>query len=547
VENLEDKSVFRMNLDAGLESLDPAFAASRSPIWMTAQLYNGLLTQDSAFRAVPAIARRWEISPDGRRYTFHLRRDVYFHRHPCFGSDRTRRVVAQDFVYSFTRICDPALAAKGAWVFNGKIEGLSAFQAGEAPSISGLAAPDDSTLVIRLERPFPPFLGLLAMPYGYVVPREAVQFYGDDFARHPVGTGPFTCYRWEEGQHLILHRNPHYFENDAQGRPLPYLDAVSVRFIPSRLTAFVEFRQGNLDFIGDLDASYRDEVLTRGGAIRPAYAERYQFLLAPQLNTEYLGMLMDSTVDFVADHPLRDLRLRRALNYAIDREKLVRYLLNGMGYPAQGGFIPKGLPSHDPAAVPGFRYDPQKARELLAQAGHPHGQGLPQLTLHSTDKYAAISEFIQKSFENIGVDLDIQNLQGGALRGQVYGVKLNFWRASWIADYPDGENYLSLFYAENFSPDGPNTTHFQSAEFDRLYREALTLTDDSLRQARYHAMERLMLAQAPIIPLYYDRSFRMLQPGISGLGSNPMNHLYLKTVRKTPQERRQLSPRPAGR
>ena len=531
VDKNEGRQVFRMNLDAGLETLDPAFAGSRSPIWMTAQLYNGLVVQDSAFQARPGIARAWKISPDGLRYTFLLRDDVYFHRHGCFGPDSTRRVTAQDFVYSFTRVCDPAVAAKGAWIFNGKVQGLETFRRGEAERISGFEAPDDTTLVIRLQRPFPPFLGLLATPYGYVVPREAVQQYGEDFGRNPVGTGPFTCFRWEEGRQLILHQNPHYFETDEQGQPLPYLDAVSVRFIPSRLTAFVEFTQGNLDFIGDLDASYRDEVLTRDGRIKSAYAERYQFLLAPQLNTEYLGMQVDPTLDFVQDHPLRKLALRRALNYAVDRPKLVRYLLNGMGYPAESGFIPKGLPSHDPQAVPGFTYDPARARQLLAEAGYPNGEGLPPLTLYITDKYAAISEFIQKSFENIGVELEIQNLQGGALRGQVYGVKLNFWRASWIADYPDGENYLSLFYSENWAPDGPNTTHYRSAEFDRLYRQALTLTEDSLRQRVYQQMDRLMLEQAPIIPLYYDRSFRMLQPGITGLGSNAMNHLYLKRVR----------------
>lgn len=520
-----------MNLDAGLETLDPAFAGSRSPIWMTAQVYNGLVAQDSTFHPQPMIAKRWKISSDGLEYRFFLRNDVAYHRHPCFGADSTRKVVAADFVYSFTRVCDPAVAAKGAWIFNSKVAGLEAFRNGEVDHIAGFEAPDDTTLIIRLERPFPPFLGLLATPYGYVVPHEAVAFYGEDFGRNPVGTGPFTCFRWEQGQHLILHKNPHYFESDEQGTQLPYLDAVSVRFIPSRLTAFVEFTQGNLDFIGDLDASYRDEVLTRDGQVKPAYANRYQFLFAPQLNTEYLGIQIDTTLDFVADHPLRKVALRRALNYAVDRPKLVRYLLNGMGYPAESGFVPKGLPSHDPEAVPGFTYDPEKARQLLAEAGYPNGEGLPKLTLYSTDKYAAISEFIQKSFENIGVQLDIQNLQGGALRGQVYGVKLNFWRASWIADYPDGENYLSLFYTENQAPDGPNTTHFSSPEFDRLYREALSVPNDSARHLIYQQMDRLMLEQAPIIPLYYDRSFRMLQPGISGLSSNAMNHLFLKRVR----------------
>ena len=289
---------------------------------------------------------------------------------------------------------------------------------------------------------------------------------------------------------------------------------------------------GKIDFIGDLDDSYRDEVLERDGTIKPAYAEKYQFLFSPQLNTEYLGIQIDPDLDITQDHPLMDVKLRKALNYAIDRPKLVRFLLNGMGYPAESGFMPKGLPAFDPAAVQGYTYDPVKARDLLKEAGYPNGEGLEQIVLYSTQKYAAISEFIQKSFEQIGVRTEIQNLDGGTLRSDRDGLRINFWRASWIADYPDGENYLSLYWSGNFSPDGPNTSHFSSKAYDELYEASLKETNDSLRYQLYHEMERLMLAQAPIIPLYYDRSFRMLQANVSGLGSNPMNYLSLMYVKK---------------
>jgi oligopeptide transport system substrate-binding protein len=538
VDNSVDKrQIFRMNLDAGLNTLDPAYARSRSPIWMTAQLFNGLVALDSQLLIRPAIAHSWDISKDGRTYTFHLRSDVRFHRHLVFFevenfTDSTRFVRASDFVYSFSRICDPATASTGKWIFNDKIVGLEAFQAGNADTIAGFCAPNDSTFVVELKAPFPPFLGLLAMPYGYVVPREIVEHYGEDFRSHPVGTGPFRFFRWNEGQSLILHRNPDYFEQGTNGHPLPYLDAVQVKFIPSRLSAFIEFVQGKLDFIGDLDASYKDEVLNLDGSIKPTYAEKYQFVFAPQLNTEYLGMQIDPDLPITQDHPLADLRIRKALNYAIDRPKMVRYLLNGMGYPAESGFVPKGMPGFDPLAVPGFNYDLARARQLLAEAGYPNGEGFPELVLNSTQKYAAISEFIQKSFEQLGVRLNIQNLQGGALRAEVYGSRVNFWRASWIADYPDPENYLALFLTANHAPDGPNTTHFSSSEFDQLYQQSQSITQDSARFLLYQEMDRLMLAQAPIIPLYYDRSFRMLQKGITGLSSNPMNHLFLKEVKK---------------
>ena len=187
----------------------------------------------------------------------------------------------------------------------------------------------------------------------------------------------------------------------------------------------------------------------------------------------------------------------------------------------------------DAEKVAGFSYNPEEAARLLADAGFPNGKGLPPITLYSTQKYAHISEFVQKSLERLGVQLIVQNLEGGSLRTESKNSRINFWRASWIADYPDPENYLALFYSENYAPDGPNVTHFQNSEVDQLYRNALMETNDSIRAGYYHQMERIMLASAPIIPLYYDRSLRILKKEFSGMQSNPMNHLSLKRVRKT--------------
>ena len=533
VESVQNPAVFHMNLSESLDGLDPAFASSRSPLWMTAQIFNGLVELDEALSVKPAIAHSWEISDGGLTYTFHLRPDIYFHKHALFGADSTRRVIASDFVYSFSRICDRALASSGFWIFNGKIEGLDAWRRGEASAITGFQAPDDSTLVIRLLQPFPPFLSLLAMPYGYVLPQEAVDYFGDRFRANPIGTGPFRFFRWKEGQRLILHKNPNYFERE-KGERLPLLDAVSVSFINSRLSAFIEFTQGKLDFIGDLDNSYKDEILSLDGEIKEPYKSQYTFLLAPQLNTEYLAFQVDDKLEITQGHPLSDVQIRKALNYAIDREKLVKYMLNGMGYPAQSGFVPYGMPGFDAEKVPGYHYDPDEAARLLAEAGYPNGAGLPPITLYSTQKYAHISEFVQKSLEQLGVQLIVQNLEGGSLRTESKNSRINFWRASWIADYPDPENYLALFYSENFAPGGPNVSHFSDSRVDQLYRQALAETSDTMRMEYYHEMERTMLDAAPIIPLYYDRSLRILQKGISGMQTNPMNHLSLKRVRKAP-------------
>ncbi len=524
-----------MNIPEGLSTLDPAFARSRAPIWMTAQIFNGLVSLDSALQITPAIAKSWQISADAQTYTFTLRPDVFFHKHPAFGLDSTRRVKAQDVVYSFTRICDPKTASTGKWIFADRIAGLSAYLAGETHTISGFQALDDSTFQLTLSQPFPALLGLLAMPYGYIVPEEVVNALGTDFQSQPIGTGPFQFYRWDEGNLLVLHRNPQYFERDGN-RSLPYLSAVRVQFIPSLLSAFIELQQGNLDFIGDLDGSYKDEILTYTGEVKPPFDTAYQVLLAPQLNTEYLGFQLDDTLMLMTDHPLRDLRVRQAINYAIDRDQLVTYLLNGMGYPATSGFMPKGMPGFAPDRVKGYTYQPQLAESLLAEAGHPGGSGIPPLDLYATAKYQNMMVFVQKSLERIGLQVTIQNMQAGALRKEIYGNRSRFWRASWIADYPEGENYMSLFYSPNAAPKGPNTPHFSDATFDQLYEATLREPSDSLRRVAYQQMDQAVMDQAAIVALYYDRSFRLLQKGWTGLGSNPMNHLFLKRVKWADQQ-----------
>ena len=526
-----EKAVFRMNLDAGLTSLDPAFARNQNNIWMTSQLYNGLVELNDSLGISPGIAKSWNISPDGLNYTFTLRNDVWFHKDDVFGGNRSRKVVASDFVYSFSRVCMPKVASPGLWIFNGKVSGVKEYVEGNASSVDGFKAVDDTTLVIHLEKPFPAFISLLGMAYAYVVPKEAIEHYGENFRSNPVGTGPFIFKSWKEDYSLILHKNPDYFEQGKDGR-LPYLDAVYVRFIDSRLSAFVELKQGKLDFINGVDKSFKDEVLDVEGDIKPDYKDKFDFDISPQLNTEYLGILVDSTSELVNGHPLSDRKVRKALNHAIDREKMVRYLLNNMGFAAKGGFIPNGLPAYDPGVIKGYEYDPEKASQLLTDAGYPGGKGFPKLTLYSTEKYQLIMEFIQKNFEKIGVRTEIENLKGGTLRDNIYNSKINFWRASWIADYPDEENYLSLFYSGNFAPGGPNTTHYANPEFDRLYDQALAEPSDSSRNRLYQQMDSLMMEDAPIIPLYYDKILRIVNKDVSGLSTNAMNQLFLKRVKK---------------
>ncbi len=513
----DQRTVFRYNESKGIATLDPAFARNQTIIWPVNQLYNGLVQMDGELHVTPCIARDWSISPDGKAYTFRLRQDVYFHDDPVFPEGKGRKVNARDFIYSFSRITDPAVASPGAWIFNlVRKEG-------------GFEALNDSTFRIHLEQAFPAMLGILTMPYCHVVPREAVEKYGDDFRSHPVGTGPFRFRYWKEGEKLVFVRNDHYFETDSLGVPLPYLDAVAVSFINDKQSEFLEFMKGNIDFLSGVHAAYKSELLTRSGKLNPKYVGRFRMQVEPYLNTEYLGFLVDR--DLPASMPvLRDRRLRQAINLGFDRQKMITYLRNGLGRPATAGFVPDGIPSFS-EEVRGYDYDPDRARRLLAEAGYPLGQGLPVIPLTTTSDYLDLCEYIQHELSKIGISLAIEVSPGAAFRNAVANGKLPFFRGSWIADYPDAENYLALFYSRNFSPSGPNYTHFASAAYDQLYEQALETADDQARYALYHKMDRMVTEEAVVVPLFYDRVVRFTPVRVTGLGSNPMNMLELKRVK----------------
>lgn len=515
------KTVFKYNEAANITSLDPAFARDQAIIWATNQLFNGLIQLDDRLIIRPCIARSWEISEDGKIYTFHLRRDVSFHPSPAFPGSQGRIVVANDFVYSFNRLIDPKLASPGAWIFdnvknkNGKYE----FQ-----------APNDSTLKIELKQPFPPFLGLLSTQYCSVVPAEVVRFYGPGFRNHPIGTGPFLFKMWKEGVKLVLLKNPNYFEME-KGFRLPYLDAVDITFLPDKQSAFLEFMKGNLDFMSGIDPTYKDEVLTPEGELQNKYHSKISLISQPYLNTEYLGFMLDGANLSGNTQGVINKRIRQAINYAFDRHKMIRYLRNNIGTPGEQGITPKGLPSFD-SSMTFFSYDPEKAAKLLAEAGFPGGKGMPVITLTSTSDYLDICKYIQHQVSKLGINLEIEISPPAAVKEMKAQAKLPFFRASWIADYPDAENYLSLFYSKNFCPRGPNYSHFSNPEFDLLYEKAMLIVNDSIRYSLYQKMEQILMSEAPVVILYYDQVLRFVQKNVTGLGNNPMNLLTLKRVKK---------------
>ena len=508
---------------AGVSSLDPAISSNLEIIWPVNQLFNGLVQMNDSLKVIPSIAKRWWISDDGLSYTFILRNDVYFHDNKCFEKEKGRKVVAKDFVYSFNRLYDPRVSSA--------ITLLTNIDRTEKTNYKGFSATNDTTLVIYLKEPFSAFLSVLTMKYFSVLPYEAIELYGRDFRRNPVGTGPFKFKLWEEGMKLVLLKNENYFEYEGANR-LPYLDAVTVSFVKDRETAFMELLNGKYDMLSGADAFNINEVLDKNGLLQASYATKFNLQKQTFLKTDYLGILIDEEMEIVKNSALRQKALRKAINYGFDRVKLVKYFRNNIGYPATAGFIPNGLPSYNDKIVKGYTYNPEKVRQLLIEAGYPDGKGMPEITLHTTENYLEQTEFIQSQLAENNIKINISVDKASVLKQAVSSCEYNFFKKSWVGDYADEENFMGLFYSKNFAPVGFNFTHYKNPEFDILFDKVIKEQNREVKNAMYQKMDQMIIDDAPIIPLYYDQAIRLVNKSIKGLTTNPMNLLNLKTVRK---------------
>jgi ABC-type transport system substrate-binding protein len=522
VDKKTPRQIFHYNEDVSVTTLDPAFVKSQSEIWIVSQIYNGLVDLNAQLQPIPAVASSWEVASDKKSYTFHIRTDVQF----CFvdkqGKLTYRRLNAEDVVYSLSRIADPATASPGAWIFAGKID---------SQLNKVFVAPNDSTFVLHLAKPAASLLGLLSTNFGFIVPKEFAQLEKSYIARNPVGSGPFYLRRWEEEIKLVLRKNPKYHEKDAKGIALPYLDAINVSFVKNKQTAFMQFVAGEYDFFNGLEGSFKDELLTADAQLKPKYSQKMKALITPFLNTEYVGC-------YLGDIPnqtnwLQDVHLRKALLYSVDKQKLVRFFRNGLGEAGDLGFVPPSLNSQQGRVEEGSQKQWQQAMAEFGLSSYAKQKQKPTILLSTTADYLDMMVFLQETWGRLGVNIKVDIQTGGMLRQLRNEGKLMLFRGSWIADYPDAENFLACFYQPFFSPNGPNYTHFSNAQYDALYEqiESGTMGDEKARQGSVAQANAILMEQAPIIPLYYDKSIRLSQPWVKGLHNDAANRLVLKNVR----------------
>lgn len=478
----DGKMVFRYNESAGIPSLDPAFAKEKSSIWAVQQLYEGLVALNSNNVIVPALATDWQVDSSATIYTFKLR-EASFHN--------GKRLRAEDVVYSLNRLRDPKVASPGSWV----VEGILSIQ-----------ALDVSTVKIVLHQPNASFISFLAMPFCSVVPMDLATL-----NTWPVGTGPFKFHVWHYGEKMVLHKNEHYWCFDSAGVPLPYLDGISISFLTDQQSAFLEYLRGNFDFLPNLDPSFKDDLLTKKGSLQERYSTEHTLVRSPFLNTEYLV--------FNAERALpKDLRW--AINASIDRSEMITSLRNGVGVPATGGIIPAGLPGH--VSTIGIDYAPDSAKSIIA--GY---EELPELTLTTVANYRDLCEFVQGALAKLGWDIAVNVVPSAALRSEKSSGTLDFFRASWIADYPDAANYLMLFSSEMKAPNGPNYSRYSSPTFDSLYQCIQNSPFGPERTALLSKADDFLAEEAVCVPLYYDEVLRVFPSSTIGVQTNALNALNL--------------------
>ncbi len=501
------EQVFRFRIREDPPTLDPALSNDNLSEAVLVNLFRGLVQLDPATLEVsPAVASSWTISPDQRTYTFHLRDDVLFHN--------GRRVVAGDAEYSFQRILRKETGSPRRTVLE-PIEGAADFTEGRASTVSGIRVRDDRTLEIRLARPFAPFLSTLTIPSLGLVPREVYDDPAKGYLRAPVGCGPFRFSSWEQSNFIALAAFDRYFG----GRPS--LDRVIVRIIENKLSALQEYRAGGLDSL-DQPPDRGDDTLFK--QLEP------EIRTYPYIATGYIGFNL-------ALPPFNgSAKLRQAINFAIDKKRICDSILPGVGIPAHG-IIPPGIPGYDPDLA-GYPHDEERARRLLAEAGHAGGQGLAPIALwiNTSEDNRKIAEAIQSDLKRIGVDLTIHEIDWSAYLAAIEGSQTApgpapMFRFGWNLDYPDADSILwTLLHSSNWGPSG-NFFRYKNPEFDRLAEQARAQTDPAARALLYRKAERVAVDDAPMVFLYYFVSTTLFKPYVNGIVLTPLGEFRIPLER----------------
>lgn len=541
-----DQKVYRSAFESDVPSLDPIQIGDTQSHDVGHNIYSGLVAyrpqitgpNQSLSDLVPVLAESWTISPDGKTYTFKLRQGVKFHN--------GREFEASDVKYSIERMANPKNASKG--MANAKtlgLAGLEAFQeagkAGQAVSLDSIKVIDKHTVSITLDSVIPFALHMLAMAYFYIVPREEVEKWGDQFSQHAIGTGPFKLKEWKPNQKITLVKNPDFF---IKGEP--HLDELRYYIVPDENIRLLWFENGELEHLeppipaASFDRILSDSKLNSIGNEQLRKLDRFndpsksQIIKDREWTIQYIGMDTSS-------EPFNDKTVRKAFNYAINKRKIIDVVRNGRGIPARG-VLPHGFPGFKEDRPVPYPYDLKKAKALMAEAGwkdsnndgilDKNGKPFKLSFWHNQSAiYAMLGSAVQADLRELGIDIDVRSLEWASYiekvkpkvgdDGKLIPGEAKLFRFGWAADYPDPDNYLStLFNTKNIGQD--NSTSYSNPVVDKLVDKARTTINWPEREKLYQQAEGQIIEDAPWIFLYTNVEYKLVQPYVKGQQMHPL-------------------------
>ena len=479
--------------------LDPHMATDTTSARTALCMFDTLVTNSNdGQKILPWLAEKWDVSKDGRVWTFKLRKGVRFHKTTEGGKPTAnggREVTADDWKWSFERmIRDKSPRA----YFIDCVAGYDEMAAGKAKTWSGIKAVDKYTLQFTLKKPFALFLSVLAYNSLVVVPKEDVTKWGKNFSFHPVGSGAFSFDTWKQDQKLTLKKNPNYWRKDAKGKQLPYLDAFEMVIIPDGTVAWEEFKKGNIDMMREVpDRLVKDARKLLGKNL----------LEGPQPGTYYYGFNM-SKPPFKGNK-----KLRHALNYAVDRKRINDLVLEGLFFPAKG-ILPPSMPGYN-KNLKGYEYNPEKAKQLMKEAGFPNGIEVT-LQINQNIRHKAVGEAIQAQLAELGIKANIKVVDWGVHLDMLDRGESEMYRMGWVVDYLDPDNFLFVnLHSSNFGAKG-NYSFYKNPEADKLMEQGRIETNHAKRMAIYQKAEQLIVDDAPWVFLFHYYNNVATQKWING-------------------------------
>ncbi len=538
--------VFKVNEIETFRSLFPLTITDVYSYRIANQIYQSLFKfNQESLKVERNLAESYMISDDKLTYTIKIKKGVYFHNDPCFSNGEGRELKASDVKYCFDKICESIPQNKMYWLFKDKVVGAKEYfestKKGSPSSggVEGVEVVDDYTIKITLVEPFGAFEQILAHMGTAIYPKEAFEQYGKDMRVNCVGTGPFTLKKVKENVEVILVRNENYWEQDEHGNQLPYLEGIKVSFISEKSTELKEFQKGNLHMIWEIPV---DEIPNIIGSLEEAKdGKNAEFKLqsSRSLSVQYYAFLYTHEV-------FNDVNVRKAFNMAIDREELVNITLQGEGEPAFHGFVPP-MDGYPQEKVKGYEYNPDEARALMAKAGYSNGRGFPKITLNlnsgGTTQELLAEAMMNELKKNLNVDIEIKVLPMNQHQNEIESGRASFWRIGWVADYPDPENFLNLFYSKNLPENASddayiNSVRYTNPAFDEVFVQARRESDPVKRMELFAQADQILMDDAVVMPVYYDDYIRLLNPQVENFPMNSLEYRDFTRVYFSPKKKK---------